>query len=108
MSSAVPIVEELAKNNGNITEILGVIEDSEQTNLLALNAAIEAASGKNAARGSPVADEVRTSKSNTVLLQIISCIDKVPAGTQDVVGRIRRQHTGERYSIARSESVLKI
>ncbi len=26
MSSAVPIVEELAKNNGNITEILSVIE----------------------------------------------------------------------------------
>ena len=33
MSSAVPIVEELAKNNANITDILGVIEGiSEQRN----------------------------------------------------------------------------
>ncbi|MEZ9203167.1 methyl-accepting chemotaxis protein [Vibrio splendidus] len=93
MSSAVPIVEELAKNNGNITEILSVIEGiSEQTNLLALNAAIEAARAGEQGRGfAVVADEVRNLASRTQLSvgEIRAVIDKVHAGTQDVVEAIQ-------------------
>ncbi|OED73717.1 methyl-accepting chemotaxis protein [Vibrio crassostreae] len=93
MSSAVPIVEELAKNNGNITEILSVIEGiSEQTNLLALNAAIEAARAGEQGRGfAVVADEVRNlaSRTQSSVSEIRAVIDKVHAGTQDVVEAIQ-------------------
>ncbi|MFA0301245.1 methyl-accepting chemotaxis protein, partial [Vibrio sp. 10N.222.46.B3] len=93
MSSAVPIVEELAKNNGNITEILSVIEGiSEQTNLLALNAAIEAARAGEQGRGfAVVADEVRNlaSRTQSSVGEIRTVIDKVHAGTQDVVEAIQ-------------------
>ena len=93
MSSAVPIVEELAKNNGNITEILSVIEGiSEQTNLLALNAAIEAARAGEQGRGfAVVADEVRNlaSRTHSSVGEIRAVIDKVHAGTQDVVEAIQ-------------------
>ena len=93
MSCAVPIVEELAKNNGNITEILSVIEGiSEQTNLLALNAAIEAARAGEQGRGfAVVADEVRNlaSRTQSSVGEIRAVIDKVHAGTQDVVEAIQ-------------------
>ncbi|MFA0508956.1 MULTISPECIES: methyl-accepting chemotaxis protein [unclassified Vibrio] len=93
MSSAVPIVEELAKNNGNITEILSVIEGiSEQTNLLALNAAIEAARAGEQGRGfAVVADEVRNlaSRTQSSVGEIRAVIDKVHAGTQNVVEAIQ-------------------
>ncbi|MEZ8786797.1 methyl-accepting chemotaxis protein [Vibrio splendidus] len=93
MSSAVPIVEELAKNNSNITEILSVIEGiSEQTNLLALNAAIEAARAGEQGRGfAVVADEVRNlaSRTQSSVGEIRAVIDKVHAGTQDVVEAIQ-------------------
>jgi len=93
MTSAVPIVEELAKNNGNITEILTVIEGiSEQTNLLALNAAIEAARAGEQGRGfAVVADEVRSlaSRTQSSVGEIREVIGKVHAGTQDVVEAIQ-------------------
>ncbi|MGF1756087.1 methyl-accepting chemotaxis protein, partial [Vibrio makurazakiensis] len=93
MTSAVPIVEELAKNNGNITEILTVIEGiSEQTNLLALNAAIEAARAGEQGRGfAVVADEVRNlaSRTQSSVGEIREVIGKVHTGTQDVVEAIQ-------------------
>ncbi|MGF1710147.1 methyl-accepting chemotaxis protein [Vibrio kagoshimensis] len=93
MSSAVPIVEDLAKNNSNITEILTVIEGiSEQTNLLALNAAIEAARAGEQGRGfAVVADEVRNlaSRTQSSVGEIREVIGKVHAGTQDVVEAIQ-------------------
>ncbi|MGC9401539.1 methyl-accepting chemotaxis protein [Vibrio genomosp. F10] len=96
MTQAVPIVEELAVNNANITEILTVIEGiSEQTNLLALNAAIEAARAGEQGRGfAVVADEVRNlaSRTQASVGEIRGVIDKVQRGTQDVVATIQEGH----------------
>lgn len=93
MTAAVPVVEELAKNNANITEILTVIEGiSEQTNLLALNAAIEAARAGEQGRGfAVVADEVRNLASRTQdsVGEIREVIENVQTGTRDVVKAIQ-------------------
>jgi methyl-accepting chemotaxis protein len=93
MNRAVPIVEDLARNNVNITDILEVIEGiSEQTNLLALNAAIEAARAGEQGRGfAVVADEVRNlaSRTQASVGEIRTVIEKVEKGTRDVVNAIQ-------------------
>ncbi len=94
MSDAVPVVEELAQNNINITEILTVIEGiSQQTNLLALNAAIEPARAGDQGRGfAVVADEVRNlaQRTQNSVGEIRKVIEKVQQGTEGVVEVIQQ------------------
>ncbi|WP_428776059.1 methyl-accepting chemotaxis protein [Vibrio sp.] len=108
MMQTVPIVEELAKNNSNITEILTVIEGiSEQTNLLALNAAIEAARAGEQGRGfAVVADEVRNlaSRTQASVGEIRTVIANVQSGTEDVVNAIQQ---GNQIATASAEQVTQ-
>ncbi|MDB1123590.1 methyl-accepting chemotaxis protein [Vibrio algarum] len=108
MSKAVPIVEELAKHNVNVTEIVGVIEAiSEQTNLLALNAAIEAARAGEQGRGfAVVADEVRNLAKRTQdsLSEIGDVINNIQTGTEHVVKAI---HTGNKLANNASTQVAQ-
>ena len=96
MDAATPIVQELAKSNANITDMLKMIEEiSEQTNLLALNAAIEAARAGEQGRGfAVVADEVRNLAKRTQdsVGDIRHVIEQVQTGTNDVVNVIHESH----------------
>ncbi|MEH0689691.1 methyl-accepting chemotaxis protein [Vibrio cholerae] len=111
MTAAVPVVEELAKNNANITEILTVIEGiSEQTNLLALNAAIEAARAGDQGRGFVVvADEVRNLASRTQdsVGEIRKVIESVQKGTQDVVSAIQEGNELANHSASQVEQAVQ-
>ncbi|WP_108649935.1 methyl-accepting chemotaxis protein [Dongshaea marina] len=96
LTGAVPVVQRLEEDSGNINSILEVIQSiAEQTNLLALNASIEAARAGEHGRGfSVVADEVRNLAHRTQdsIIQIRELIEKLQSGTSGVVSAINRSN----------------
>ncbi|MDO2949230.1 methyl-accepting chemotaxis protein [Aeromonas simiae] len=94
------VVDSLARDSAQITDILTVIQGvADQTNLLALNAAIEAARAGEAGRGfAVVADEVRKLAGHT---------QQAVQDTQSLIDRIRHSSGNAVQAIGQSQQLTQ-
>jgi methyl-accepting chemotaxis protein len=94
VADAVAAMAQIETSSGQISEIIGVIDEiARQTNLLALNAAVEAARAGDAGRGfAVVASEVRTlaQRSSQAAKDIKDLITKSSGQVQEGVDLVNR------------------
>ncbi|WP_346351507.1 methyl-accepting chemotaxis protein [Oceanimonas sp. AH20CE76] len=109
VNQASAMIQELARQNGDIGKMLEVIHTiADQTNLLALNAAIEAARAGDAGKGfSVVAEEVRslaqrTQQSTGEIEQLVTSIQQ---STQNVVAVMERNQQKTETAVCEANTV---
>ncbi len=109
IQSSSTVVDQLAKDSANISQVLVQIKGiAEQTNLLALNAAIEAARAGEHGRGfAVVADEVRSLSRRTheSTVEIEEMVDKIQQGVGNAVTAMSNSHEMAESTVIESKEV---